>query len=154
MKSKIVLFLCTGNYYRSRFAEILFNSLATTMCPDYLAESRGLAEDLSNNSGPISAHALDGLEARRILSPAMLRYPLPLAPAELQEATCIIALYEREHRPLLQRRFPGWADRIEYWQVPDLDGATSAEALDLIEQHVRKLIDRLCEADTLDISGR
>jgi hypothetical protein len=27
-KQKAVLFLCTGNYYRSRFAEILFNSVA------------------------------------------------------------------------------------------------------------------------------
>jgi hypothetical protein len=27
-KHKNVLFLCTGNYYRSRFAEILFNSVA------------------------------------------------------------------------------------------------------------------------------
>ncbi len=27
-RHKIILFLCTGNYYRSRFAEILFNSVA------------------------------------------------------------------------------------------------------------------------------
>jgi protein-tyrosine-phosphatase len=27
-QQKTILFLCTGNYYRSRFAEVLFNSVA------------------------------------------------------------------------------------------------------------------------------
>jgi hypothetical protein len=30
-KHRTVLFLCMGNYYRSRFAEILFNSVAVKM---------------------------------------------------------------------------------------------------------------------------
>ena len=40
---KRVLFLCTGNYYRSRFAEILFNQLAPTRGLNWRADSRGLA---------------------------------------------------------------------------------------------------------------
>ena len=40
-----VLFLCTGNYYRSRFAEALFNSLAKRAELNWTADSRGLATD-------------------------------------------------------------------------------------------------------------
>jgi protein-tyrosine-phosphatase len=38
-----ILFLCTGNYYRSRFAEVLFNSVADKMGLPWRAASRGLA---------------------------------------------------------------------------------------------------------------
>ncbi len=41
--NKTVLFLCTGNYYRSRFAEILFNSVAGNMGLPWQASSKGLA---------------------------------------------------------------------------------------------------------------
>ena len=39
-EDKIVLFLCTGNYYRSRFAEALFNSVARKMNLPWKASSR------------------------------------------------------------------------------------------------------------------
>jgi len=37
---KVVLFLCTGNYYRSRFAEEMFNFLGPVKCPGWAAVSR------------------------------------------------------------------------------------------------------------------
>jgi protein-tyrosine phosphatase len=49
---KTVLFLCTGNYYRSRFAEVLFNSVAGTMGLPWRASSRGLA--LERQAYPMS----------------------------------------------------------------------------------------------------
>ncbi|HEX3600375.1 MAG TPA: hypothetical protein VHU84_09555, partial [Lacipirellulaceae bacterium] len=60
-----VLFLCTGNYYRSRFAEIYFNWLAQQRGLAWSAESRGLALDDCNN-GPISRHTLSILKMRGI----------------------------------------------------------------------------------------
>ena len=60
----IVLFLCTGNYYRSRFAEEMFNFRAARYCPDWAAASRGLAlERGAGNSGPISVFAAEALRA-------------------------------------------------------------------------------------------
>ena len=38
-----LLFLCTGNYYRSRFAELLFNALAREAGLSWIASSRGIA---------------------------------------------------------------------------------------------------------------
>ena len=55
-RDKTVLFLCTGNYYRSRFAEVLFNSVAGKMGLAWQASSRGLALERGvNNVGPIDA---------------------------------------------------------------------------------------------------
>ena len=57
--NQLLLFLCTGNYYRSRFVELLFNHQATRAALSWRAESRGIALDLGvNNRGPISLAAL------------------------------------------------------------------------------------------------
>lgn len=61
-KVKAILFLCTGNYYRSRFAEELFNFRAPALCPGWVAGSRGIAVDLgSANVGPIARQTVEGL---------------------------------------------------------------------------------------------
>ena len=57
-----VLFLCTGNYYRSRFAEVLFNSVAGKMGLPWRASSRGLALERGfNNVGPMAVAAVNAL---------------------------------------------------------------------------------------------
>ena len=38
---------------------------------------------------------------------------------------------------------PAWKDRIEYWEISDLDGATPEEALAAIEAHVMELLEQL-----------
>jgi len=93
MSPKIVLFLCTGNYYRSRFAEIMFNYLARRDRLDLEARSRGLALELDvDNLGPISRHALAGLNTRGILLDKLVRYLLPLDGSILSRADQIVAM--------------------------------------------------------------
>src|SRR6266852_6284910 len=139
-KEKSVLFLCTGNYYRSRFAEILFNSVAGKMGLPWRASSRGLALERGvNNVGPMAVAAVKALETRRLRAVAdFTRFPIQVTADDLDTADWIVALKQAEHLPLLQERFPAWADKVEYWQVND-----APEALALIEREVMDLTARL-----------
>ncbi len=62
---------------------------------------------------------------------------------DLETAELTIALKESEHRPLMALQFPDWVDRIQYWQVHDIDCAPPSEALPQIGQRVDELIDQL-----------
>jgi protein-tyrosine phosphatase len=144
MNLKIVLFLCTGNYYRSRFAEMMFNYLARRDRLDWEATSRGLALELGlGNVGPISRYVLAGLNRRGIPLDRPARYPLPLDGSLLTRADHIVALKQDEHLPLLRKRFPQYLPRVEFWQVQDLDCGPADEALAQIENGVVALIERL-----------
>jgi protein-tyrosine phosphatase len=150
-----ILFLCTGNYYRSRFAELLFNQRAREALLSWTAYSRGLAlERGSKNVGPISVLALKGLAARGIWIPEEVRFPLPVCEQDLCMADLVIALKETEHRPLLVQRFPSWPDRIEYWHIDDLDVAASETALAATDQEVIKLLARLSRANASPAVGQ
>jgi len=139
-----ILFLCTGNYYRSRFAEILFNRLAKSRGLSWRAESRGLALDLAtDNVGPISQFALQGLRTRGVPTDGADRYPLQVTEEELQAANHIVAMKEAEHRSMLVERFPAWVDRVEYWHVDDLDCAVADQALSDAEHRINGLLSRL-----------
>jgi protein-tyrosine phosphatase len=65
LECRTVLFLCTGNYYRSRFAELLFNHLAAAKAAPWRAESRGLDPD-PLNIGPISRHTRRSVQPSKI----------------------------------------------------------------------------------------
>ncbi len=145
-----VVFLCSGNYYRSRFAEHLFNHLAAQKGLSWQAESYGLVVDRPNhNQGPISVRTGQALQERGVPLPTPPRFPMQLTPTALATADLVIALKEAEHRPIMAERFAGWVDRIEYWHIHDLDQASAEEALSAIEEEVLRLIDRLSTHDAV-----
>jgi predicted translation initiation factor SUI1 len=137
---KNILFLCTGNYYRSRFAEVLFNSVAGKMGLPWRASSSGLALERGvNNVGPMAVAAINALKNLGVCAVAdFARFPTQVTVDDLGMADWIVALSQTEHLSLLQERFPAWAEKVEFWQVDD-----APEALGLIEREVMGLTARL-----------
>jgi len=138
--AKTVLFLCTGNYYRSRFAEIVFNATAEKMGLSWRATSAGLAlERGGGNHGPISRVTLRGLDLRSIkAAEAATRGPLAVTQELFAAADKIVALKKDEHEPLMAERWPAWADKMEYWYIED-----DLVALPEIDREIMGLVTRL-----------
>src|SRR5262249_26360159 len=152
---KVALFLCTGNYYRSRFAEEFFKFEAPIECPGWTAVSRGIAVDFGiDNVGPIARSTVQALEKLGIsLDPLLARMPLQLEIADLESAHHIVALKKAEHFPLMQERFPSWPGtsdpgRIEYWHIHDTDRVAPEHALPFITRRVRRLMKQLSSKTT------
>jgi len=139
-----ILFICTGNYYRSRFAEALFNHHAHAAGWSGRAFSRGLMTHLVFDA--ISSHTRQALLQRGIPITWTAPSPVSLTSADLDAATHIIALKETEHRALMRARFPAQEHRVEYWHVHDLDAATPEQTIAAIEMKVAQLTQRLMTA--------
>jgi protein-tyrosine phosphatase len=139
-----LLFLCTGNYYRSRFAEILFNWHANQQDLPWRAESRGL-ELNPGNLGHMSEFTIRRLNYLQVPISQYLRFPKDLTCHDLGNANHIVAVKESEHRPLVSRRFPEWLDKIEYWEIHDIDFEGPEVALPQLELRVTELLQRIRE---------
>ncbi|MCS1409135.1 MAG: hypothetical protein M2R45_02314 [Verrucomicrobia subdivision 3 bacterium] len=122
-----VIFICTGNFYRSRLSEELFNYYISETDLPWKATSRGIAEggELKGIS-PVAFEYLD----RRGLLPHVdpTRSPMMLRVSDLEEAGLLIALNREEHEPMLREKFgqiPKFLekkDRLRYWNVCDVPG--------------------------------
>jgi protein-tyrosine phosphatase len=139
-----VLFLCTSNHYRSRFAAMLFNDLALRRQMEWTAESRGIAVAPGTHMAvPISPETVKGLQTRGITLLEKPRQPLPVEAGDFAQADQIIALNESEHRPMLRMLYPEWENKVEYWHIRDLHLSEAESALSVLEEKIRGLIAQL-----------
>jgi protein-tyrosine phosphatase len=144
---KTVLFLCTGNYYRSRYAEILFNARAQEMGLAWNAVSRGLAPD-PRNPGPMSRDTISALQKQGITVEEYLRLPIKVTDIDFESNHHIVAVKEAEHRLMIQRDYPDRLENVEFWHVHDLDCCGPEEAISHLEQEVTGLLLRLSHSES------
>lgn len=136
---KKVLFLCTGNYYRSRFAEIYFNHKAKNI--GWIAYSRGLGLD-PRNEGEISMISARELSKLGI-SIGKQPYPQKAELTDLEDADMIIGLNKSEHEEMVEEKFTQFKDRVVYWNIADIFEKDSSSELPKIINNVDRLIAQL-----------
>lgn len=150
MPNPLILFVCTGNYYRSRFAEHLFADLVEKQGLAYRTDSAGLGVEWSwkINPGPISKVTRASLEQRGITLDEP-RMPRKLVREDLDAAHRVVLLDEPEHRPMMQEQFPDYEDheRVTYWKVIDVPPSPDFHPMDAIEPLVRELVNELAQHD-------
>ena len=138
-----VLFLCTGNYYRSRLAEELLRHHAHQADLEIECDSAGLGKipNLSN-PGPIGIAALGYLRTHGVRSLSVARYPKKWTPSDLQAADFIVCMNEREHRSLLDGQARPFLNhsQVLYWHIPDVAEDPDLMGPELIDQNVRGLL--------------
>ncbi|MEM0966004.1 MAG: low molecular weight phosphatase family protein [Verrucomicrobiota bacterium] len=136
-----VLFICTANYYRSRFAESVFNHLANRKGLDWRAFSRGIIPEEAPEG--LSPHAANGLKIVKVDPEFISKTKTPLSESDFTAADRIIALKKDEHEPMLTERFADFVNRVEFWDVSDIPLVSPPQAMLQIKEGVEKLIEEL-----------
>jgi protein-tyrosine phosphatase len=141
VSARRLLFLCTGNYYRSRFAEEYWNARAERHARGWRAESRALLDPLAlGNPGTMSADARAELGRLGIEPRAAERWPRSLDRDELELYQRVIALDGDEHRPMVVRSFPAYEARIEYWDIGDVWKEEPRQAMRRLVLRLERLV--------------
>jgi protein-tyrosine phosphatase len=103
-----ILFVCTGNSYRSPVAEALLKKIRG----DLEVESAG-----TQPAGMIAPNAKKFLERENALE-KLKRIPEGIDQKNLEEYDLIVAM-KQNHKNEILKRFPQIEDRIEVWNIDD-----------------------------------
>lgn len=129
-----VLFVCSGNSYRSPVAEALLRKYAP---PSVKVDSAG-----TSPINFISDHAKEFLE-RENASKHLKKHPEGLETKPLRDYDVIVAM-ELKHKFSILRWCPECSSRIEVWNIDDPYG-TSTEYEEEVYQQIRTKVKDLAE---------
>lgn len=136
-----VLFICTGNYFRSRFSECYFSELAEREGLPWRGISRGFFPWMAPEG--MSPDAKAALKELGVRDHNISQFKTKLSEKDLVDCRIAIALKETEHRPYMERYFPEWADKIQYWEAHDIDVQPARMSLIGMTQQVELLVRHL-----------
>ena len=163
IKFKQVLFVCTGNLYRSKYAEACFNYLCLqNNVTNMRAFSRGLmvqkTEDYEHQEKftyPIrlALPAFEKIKQRQIPLFLIGATNQQINEYDCESAQTIVLMNKREHMPMMEKQFPQHLDKVictgvgDVQYLPELnyDGETwdSNKALDRIELDTTNLFSKM-----------
>lgn len=143
-----ILFLCTGNYYRSRFSEEYFNHFAERESLPWRADSMGIQRDFTGNGnvGPIAQNTLNKLASLGIEPRAAKRMPRHVHEPHFHEFDRVIAVSRDEHEPMLAEIWDMQTKNVEYFDVEDLHIEGPETALPRLILRLDSLLDELRSA--------
>ena len=128
-------FVCSGNLYRSRYAEAWFNYLSITHeRHDLRAFSRGIAVqptddyrqgEIFTRRIPLAKPTYDRMLAKNI--PFCLIGPTnqALSDGDCGAAEVIFLMNRVEHLPVIERQYPAYLDRVESYDIGGQEYAPS-----------------------------
>lgn len=138
-----ICFVCTGNYYRSRFAEEYFNQKASERGLACRAESRGTSVDVPvpwpTGMSPV---AVEQLAKHGITPTGTNRWPVALSGSDASTFDIFVALNRNEHAEAMQRAGIA-SNSIVFWTIEDVANAPADQEIPRLVTELDAFIDTL-----------
>ena len=137
-----VLFVCTANIHRSRFAEEAFNYLCEIHNKNHHAFSAGLRVG-DYSARKIYYPALKNLKAFNIVPLRPNDLSKHIKDVELEDYDKIICMDEIEHKPMVDSdpQFSNY--NFEYWNITDIPKVDSDVSLPMCYKKVENLFNEM-----------
>lgn len=125
-----ILFVCTGNSFRSPVAEALLKKVRG----DLEVESAG-----TQSAGMVASNAKKFLEKENALK-NLKEAPEGIDQKDLEEYDLIIAM-KQNHKNEILRRYPQMEDRIQVWNIDDPIHLPYGSDKEVFEEIKRKVLE-------------